>query len=175
LLVVSSFLVCSLFSFDLDNTQSFSSVSSSVATSVESSSSSSSSVVSAISYTVIPYWYHRKGYISLISTLILNKFSSFNQKQIVEDGRGEIHILFSAHGVPESYIRDGDLYQKHIEHCFTLISHEVQTRQNAMKVRGAFCVSPCLFILSFLISLSLSLSFSLLLSFAFFLACLFVS
>jgi protoheme ferro-lyase len=173
LLVVSSFLVCSLFSFDLDNTQSFSSVSSSVATSVESSSSSS--VVSAISYTVIPYWYHRKGYISLISTLILNKFSSFNQKQIVEDGRGEIHILFSAHGVPESYIRDGDLYQKHIEHCFTLISHEVQTRQNAMKVRGAFCVSPCLFILSLRIALARALAGSRVLSFAFFLACLFVS
>jgi protoheme ferro-lyase len=101
----------------------------------QSSSSSSSSSSPSISYTVIPYWYQRQGYISLISTLILNTISSFNQKQIVEDGRGEIHILFSAHGVPESYIRDGDLYQKHIEHCFALISHEVQTRQNAMKVR----------------------------------------
>ena len=41
-----------------------------------------------------------------------------------EMARG-LHVLFSAHGVPVSYIEAGDPYQRHIEECVRLISREV--------------------------------------------------
>jgi Ferrochelatase len=36
-----------------------------------------------------------------------------------------LHILFSAHGVPESYIAAGDPYLRHTEECVRLISKDV--------------------------------------------------
>lgn len=39
-----------------------------------------------------------------------------------------LHVLFSAHGVPESYIEAGDPYQRHIEECVRLISKEVSNQ-----------------------------------------------
>ena len=36
-----------------------------------------------------------------------------------------LHVLFSAHGVPESYIAAGDPYLRHTEECVRLISKDV--------------------------------------------------
>ena len=36
-----------------------------------------------------------------------------------------LHVLFSAHGVPESYIEAGDPYLRHTEECVRLISKDV--------------------------------------------------
>ena len=36
-----------------------------------------------------------------------------------------LHVLFSAHGVPQSYIEAGDPYQRQIEECVSLISKEI--------------------------------------------------
>jgi len=39
-----------------------------------------------------------------------------------------LHVLFSAHGVPQSYIDAGDPYQRQIEECVKLVSSEVSSR-----------------------------------------------
>ena len=36
-----------------------------------------------------------------------------------------LHVLFSAHGVPESYIEAGDPYLRHTKECVRLISKDV--------------------------------------------------
>jgi ferrochelatase len=42
-----------------------------------------------------------------------------------EEFQEGMHILFSAHGVPQSYIQAGDPYQRQIEECVCLISKEI--------------------------------------------------
>ena len=74
-----------------------------------------------VQHTVVPSWYHRKGYIQAMSELIVNELIKYNTNEI-EQG---LHILFSAHGVPESYIIAGDPYKRQIEECVRLISNEV--------------------------------------------------
>jgi protoporphyrin/coproporphyrin ferrochelatase len=46
-----------------------------------------------------------------------------------------LHVLFSAHGVPESYIEAGDPYQRHIEECVRLISKEVSDQLSCDSTR----------------------------------------
>jgi protoheme ferro-lyase len=46
-----------------------------------------------------------------------------------------LHVLFSAHGVPESYIEAGDPYQRHIEECVRLISKEVSNQLSCDSAR----------------------------------------
>ncbi len=68
-----------------------------------------------INYTLIPSWYDHPGYLRAMTNLIteeLDKFSDPNQ----------VHIFFSAHGVPQSYVDEaGDPYQQEIEECTRLI------------------------------------------------------
>jgi ferrochelatase len=68
-----------------------------------------------INYTLIPSWYQHSGYLQAMADLIageLDKFKNPNQ----------VHIFFSAHGVPLSYVEEaGDPYQKEIEECTNLI------------------------------------------------------
>ncbi len=68
-----------------------------------------------IDYTVIPSWYDRPGYLRAMADLInqaLNQFSNHDQ----------VHVFFSAHGVPVSYVKEaGDPYQQEIEDCTQLI------------------------------------------------------
>lgn len=45
------------------------------------------------------------------------------------------HVLFSAHGVPVSYISEqNDPYQRHIEDCVQLISHAVREKYQSSEV-----------------------------------------
>jgi len=68
-----------------------------------------------VPYTVIPSWYDEPGYLQAMANLIgqeLDKFSNPDQ----------VHIFFSAHGVPLSYVEEaGDPYQYEIEECTRLI------------------------------------------------------
>ena len=41
----------------------------------------------------------------------------------------------SAHGVPESYVKAGDPYQRHIEECVALISEEVSAQLSSDRTR----------------------------------------
>jgi ferrochelatase len=66
-------------------------------------------------YTVIPSWYQRPGYLQAMAQLIAQELDQFDNP----DG---VHIFFSAHGVPVSYVEEaGDPYQQEIEHCTELI------------------------------------------------------
>jgi protoporphyrin/coproporphyrin ferrochelatase len=72
-------------------------------------------------HTTVPYWYDRPGYVKLIAKLIKKELKQFTRKQLLEEG-GQLNVLFSAHGVPNSYIEAGDPYKRHIEECVSLIS-----------------------------------------------------
>lgn len=68
-----------------------------------------------IDYTVIPSWYDRPGYIKAMAQSIARELERLPNSD-------EIHIFFSAHGVPLSYVEEaGDPYQREIEDCTRLI------------------------------------------------------
>lgn len=68
-----------------------------------------------IDYTVIPSWYERQGYLKAMADLIAKELDRFANPN-------EVHIFFSAHGVPLSYVEEaGDPYQQEIEACTELI------------------------------------------------------
>ncbi len=68
-----------------------------------------------IEYTVIPSWYKQPGYLQSMAQLIAQELDqSYNPDQV--------HLFFSAHGVPRSYVEEaGDPYQQEIEDCAALI------------------------------------------------------
>lgn len=74
-----------------------------------------------LAHTVVPSWYNRAGYINVMAKLIVNEIKHFSLSNM-QDG---LHVLYSAHGVPESYIAAGDPYKRQIEECVRLISIEV--------------------------------------------------
>lgn len=81
-------------------------------------------------HTVVPSWYERKGYVQAMSNLIRKELESFTELQIKEAKKlnpdsAPLHVLFSAHGVPASYIEAGDPYQKQIIDCVDKISKQV--------------------------------------------------
>ncbi|MBD1833101.1 ferrochelatase [Trichocoleus sp. FACHB-90] len=68
-----------------------------------------------IEYTVIPSWYQQPGYLQAMAQLIAQELDSLPNPD-------QVHIFFSAHGVPVSYVEEaGDPYQKEIEDCTALI------------------------------------------------------
>lgn len=68
-----------------------------------------------IEHTVIPYWYQRRGYIEAMVDLIQEALDALPDPD-------RVHLLFSAHGVPRSYVdQEGDPYQEQIEVCVALI------------------------------------------------------
>lgn len=98
-------------------------------------------------HTVVPAWYYRKGYVRAMARLILSEVASYT----AEDMQEGVHVLFSAHGVPQSYIVAGDPYQRHVEECVRLIAGEVSSQlldekyrppgmdqETAMALAGAF-------------------------------------
>lgn len=86
-----------------------------------------------IKHTVVPSWYHRPGYITVMARLIVDQLKTYSSKEMKEG----IHVLFSAHGVPISYIKSGDPYQRQIEECIRLISREVQAQLRSERSRPA--------------------------------------
>mmetsp|Transcript_9289 Transcript_9289/g.18455 ORF Transcript_9289/g.18455 Transcript_9289/m.18455 type:complete len:517 (+) Transcript_9289:35-1585(+) len=77
-----------------------------------------------VKHVVIPSWYQRPGYVAAMADLIegeLNKEETFKDKKSVE-------IFFSAHGVPQSYVDEGDPYKEEMEACVELIMEELKQR-----------------------------------------------
>jgi protoporphyrin/coproporphyrin ferrochelatase len=62
-------------------------------------------------------WYDRPSYVESMAGLIKEQLDSFTDE--------ELQKLFSAHGVPQSYIENGDPYQAQIEECVEVISKEL--------------------------------------------------
>ena len=77
---------------------------------------------SKVTHTVVPAWYYRKGYVQAMASLIVKELDCYT---VADAKNGGLHVLFSAHGVPESYIDAGDPYQRQIEECVRLIGLEV--------------------------------------------------
>lgn len=72
-------------------------------------------VLNRIEYTVIPSWYNQPGYLQAMAQLIAQELDQFPNPD-------QVHIFFSAHGVPVSYVEEaGDPYQREIEECTQLI------------------------------------------------------
>ena len=68
-----------------------------------------------IEYTVIPSWYNQPGYLQAMAQLITQELDQFPNPD-------QVHLFFSAHGVPVSYVTEaGDPYQQEIEDCTALI------------------------------------------------------
>ncbi|HBL12755.1 MAG TPA: ferrochelatase [Cyanobacteria bacterium UBA11162] len=68
-----------------------------------------------IEHTVIPSWYQQPGYLQAMAQLIAQELDQFPNPD-------QVHIFFSAHGVPLSYVTEaGDPYQEEIEKCTALI------------------------------------------------------
>lgn len=77
-------------------------------------------------HTVIPSWYNRNGYVQSMATLIEKELAKFEKPE-------EVHIFFSAHGVPVAYVEEaGDPYKAEMEECVQLI-------MSAVKSRGISC------------------------------------
>lgn len=73
----------------------------------------------AVNHTVIPYWYQRPGYQEAMAELIRRELDQWPDPS-------QVHIFFSAHGVPRSYVEEaGDPYQRQIEECTELIMRKL--------------------------------------------------
>jgi ferrochelatase len=62
-----------------------------------------------------------------MANLIQKELDSFSPEELAEapPGSRQKHVLFSAHGVPRSYIEAGDPYQKQIQECVAKISEQL--------------------------------------------------
>ncbi|MEH2325490.1 MAG: ferrochelatase [Nostoc sp.] len=88
-----------------------------------------------IDYTVIPSWYKEPGYLQAMAQLIAQELEQFPNPD-------EVHIFFSAHGVPKSYVEEaGDPYQQEIEECTALIMQTLN-RPNAHTLAYQSRVGP---------------------------------
>lgn len=80
------------------------------------------SVYGNMVHTVVPSWYDRPGYVATMVQLLRKELDAFTKTQIASakaatPDQKPLHVLFSAHGVPQSYIEAGDPYQKQIVDC----------------------------------------------------------
>lgn len=74
-----------------------------------------------IEYTLIPSWYNHPDYLSAMVDLIKQELQQFEHPE-------KVHIFFSAHGVPKTYVTEaGDPYQEEIEECTNLIMKTLNT------------------------------------------------
>ncbi|MEH2439184.1 ferrochelatase [Nostoc sp.] len=88
-----------------------------------------------IEYTVIPSWYKQPGYLQAMAELIAQELEQYPNPD-------EVHIFFSAHGVPKSYVEEaGDPYQQEIEECTALIMQTLN-RGNAHTLAYQSRVGP---------------------------------
>ena len=84
-------------------------------------------------HTVVPAWYDRTGYIHAVADLINTELDQITEEQVAEQKRGTPdlagkHVLFSAHGVPRSYIEAGDPYQSQMQRCVASIEKVLKER-----------------------------------------------
>lgn len=79
-----------------------------------------------IDHTVVPDWYDHPGYIATQAKLINEQLAEF------EKNPQDVKVMFSAHGVPESYVKAGDPYKGQIEKCAAMIMKEVNKDRGAV-------------------------------------------
>ena len=93
-------------------------------------------------HTVIPSWYDRPGYVKSVANLIRKELDSFTPQEIEEgtsvDQPIPRHVLFSAHGVPASYIEAGDPYKSQIEDCVERIKALLPSEEEGVKCHLSF-------------------------------------
>ncbi|BBD57447.1 ferrochelatase [Nostoc sp. HK-01] len=88
-----------------------------------------------LEYTVIPSWYKQPNYLRAMADLIAQEIDQCLNPD-------EVHIFFSAHGVPKSYVEEaGDPYQQEIEECTYLIMQTLN-RPNAHTLAYQSRVGP---------------------------------
>ena len=64
-----------------------------------------------VEYKIVPSWYKNSGYLKSMADLIAKELDKFSNPN-------EVHVFFSAHGVPVSYVEEaGDPYKQQIEEC----------------------------------------------------------
>jgi ferrochelatase len=68
----------------------------------------------------IPQWHTHETYIEAIARQIAVEIEKFS-----DPDPGRIHLLFSAHSVPQSYIENGDPYLHHTEETVRLVSEKL--------------------------------------------------
>jgi ferrochelatase len=82
---------------------------------------------SNVRHVVIPSWYQRPGYVNAMADLIEGEL--MNEGVFKEKDRGGVELFFSAHGVPQSYVDEGDPYKMEMEECVQLIMQELRDRR----------------------------------------------
>jgi protoporphyrin/coproporphyrin ferrochelatase len=88
-----------------------------------------------IDHTVISSWFDRPGYLQAMADLIVQQLDH-------SENPDRVHIFFSAHGVPVSYVEEaGDPYQQEIEQCTALIMRTLN-RPNAHTLAYQSRVGP---------------------------------
>ncbi|MDX2213252.1 MAG: ferrochelatase [Oculatellaceae cyanobacterium bins.114] len=88
-----------------------------------------------VEHTVIPSWYSSPGYLQAMAQLIAQELDQ-------SPNPNNVHLFFSAHGVPVSYVEEaGDPYQKEIEACTALIMQTLN-RPNAHTLAYQSRVGP---------------------------------
>jgi ferrochelatase len=88
-----------------------------------------------IRYTVVPSWYQHPGYLQAMAHKIEQTMAQVSDP-------AQAHLLFSAHGVPVSYVEEaGDPYQQQIEDCAKLIMQQLH-RPNAYSLAYQSRVGP---------------------------------
>ncbi|MBD2297764.1 ferrochelatase [Nostoc sp. FACHB-190] len=88
-----------------------------------------------LEYTVIPSWYKQRNYLKAMAELIAQEIDQCPNPD-------DVHIFFSAHGVPKSYVEEaGDPYQQEIEECTYLIMQTLN-RPNAHTLAYQSRVGP---------------------------------
>lgn len=88
-----------------------------------------------VEYTVISSWFNRSGYLRAMADLIAQQLDQYPNPN-------DVHIFFSAHGVPVSYVEEaGDPYQQEIEECTALIMSTLN-RPNAHTLAYQSRVGP---------------------------------
>jgi protoporphyrin/coproporphyrin ferrochelatase len=68
----------------------------------------------------IPQWHTHETYIKALTRQIAEEIEKFP-----DPNPRRVHLLFSAHSVPQSYIENGDPYLQHIEETVRLVSEEL--------------------------------------------------
>jgi len=86
-----------------------------------------------IDHTVVPDWYSHPGYLACQASLIGAELEEF------KNNPQDVKVMFSAHGVPESYVAAGDPYKGQIESCADLIMKEVNKDRGDKAVDWTLC------------------------------------
>jgi ferrochelatase len=75
--------------------------------------------------TTIESWYDNPSYIEALADIITEGIKSFS-KTNMPTARADVHVLFSAHSLPQKIIDQGDPYVEHIHRTIEEVSKKIQ-------------------------------------------------